>query len=126
MHTEVPTVHVSTKEDFMTKVYCKRIPMVLKGIDLGDAPSLWTPDYLCRKCGEKAVKVHVTPVSRMDFIRKNFVYRYAICRAYNRCTNDMLSRTLPFDEFVRRANRSVQEQYFLCAVSMAVIAEICG
>ena len=81
VHTEVPIVHVSTKEEFITKVYCKRKPAVLKGIDLGCAPSLWTPDYLCRKCGEKAVKVHVTPVSRMDFIRKNFVYRYEICRA---------------------------------------------
>ncbi|KAL5463446.1 hypothetical protein EMCRGX_G032341 [Ephydatia muelleri] len=34
----------------------------------------------------------------MDFIRKNFIYR-----------------TLPFDEFVRRANRPIQEQYFICA-----------
>lgn len=78
MHTEVPIVNVATKEDFMTKVYIKRRPAVLKGIELGSAPSLWTPDYLCRKCGERAVKVHVTPVPRMDFIRKNFIYRYAI------------------------------------------------
>lgn len=65
----------SPTEQFHDQVYPARRPAVLRGVPLGPAPSLWTPDYLCGKCGERPVKVHVSPVPQMDFIRKNFVYR---------------------------------------------------
>ena len=41
----------------------------------GPAPQLWTPEYLCQKCGGRLVKVHVCPTPRMDFINKNFAYK---------------------------------------------------
>ena len=71
----VPVIRVSSKEEFHSLVYPTRHPTVLRGIDLGAAPKLWTPEYLCQKCGDKAVKVHVCPVAQMDFITKNFAYK---------------------------------------------------
>ena len=71
----LPVVHISTKEDFLSQVYPSRHPTVLRGIDLGPAPQLWTPEYLCQKCGGRLVKVHVCPTPRMDFINKNFAYK---------------------------------------------------
>ena len=75
----VPLVHFdsssSPSDQFHELVYRTRRPAVLRGAPLGAAPSLWTPRYLAEKCGERPVKVHVSPVPQMDFIRKNFVYR---------------------------------------------------
>ena len=71
----VPVAYVSTKEDFLLQVYPSRHPTVLRGFDLGPAPQLWTPEYLCHKCGRRPVKVHVCPTPRMDFLNKNFAYK---------------------------------------------------
>ena len=74
----VPLVHLnssSPSDQFHELVYPARRPAVLRGAPLGRAPSLWTPGYLAEKCGERPVRVHVSPVPQMDFIRKNFVYR---------------------------------------------------
>lgn len=71
----VPVVELGSSERFKTLVYPARRPAVLKGVPLGPAPSLWTPDYLAEKCGDRPVKLHVSPVPEMDFIQKNFVYR---------------------------------------------------
>lgn len=73
---QVDVFHLSTKEEFYSIVYPRRQPAVLRGIDLGRAPGLWTPDYLCEHCGSRPVKVHVCPVAQMDFITKNFAYKY--------------------------------------------------
>ena len=61
--------------EFQEKVLRERIPTILCGLDLGRAPDLWTPDYLSQKVGSQTVKVHVCPEPKMDFMRKNFVYR---------------------------------------------------
>ena len=66
---------VSSPEDFQSLVYSSRKPCVLKELDIGRASSLWTADYLREKCGERSVRVHVTPETKMDFINRNFVYR---------------------------------------------------
>ena len=71
----IEEVRVSSPEDFQTFVYASRRPCLLKGLDIGRAPSLWTADYLCERCGERSVRVHVTPEPRMDFINRNFIYR---------------------------------------------------
>ena len=76
MACAVPVVCLNSAEEFRATVYPTRQPTVLKGVSLGPAPSLWTPQYLASKCGIRPVKVHVTPVPQMDFIRKNFVYRW--------------------------------------------------
>ena len=49
---------------------------MLEGLDLGPCTSKWTVDYLSRAGGAKEVKIHVSAVAQMDFISKNFVYRY--------------------------------------------------
>ena len=66
---------VCSKEAFLTQVYPKRKPALLKGVDIGRATALWTPKYLCERCRGIEVKVHVCPVEQMDFIGRNFVYR---------------------------------------------------
>ncbi|XP_072835302.2 tRNA wybutosine-synthesizing protein 5 isoform X2 [Pogona vitticeps] len=56
----------------------------------------WTVDYLSQVTGNKEVKVHVSTVPQMDFLKKNFVYR-----------------TLPFDVFVRRAAEAKHAEFFI-------------
>lgn len=73
--TSVPVVSLEEEAAFMERVYSTKKPAVLRGIDLGCAPQLWTVDYLCAKCGSLPVKVHVCPVAQADFIKKNFAYK---------------------------------------------------
>lgn len=72
---KVKEVTLSCPEDFLATVYPCQQPCVLHGIDVGVATSKWTPDYLADKCGEREVKVHVSPDPSMDFIKKNFIYK---------------------------------------------------
>lgn len=60
--------------------HLQRKPLVLEGIDLGPCTSKWTVDYLSQVGGKKEVKIHVAAVAQMDFISKNFVYRYFLLR----------------------------------------------
>ena len=61
-------------------LHLQRKPLVLEGIDLGACTSKWTVDYLSQVGGRKEVKIHVAAVAQMDFISKNFVYRYILLR----------------------------------------------
>uniref|UniRef100_A0A8C3JZK7 tRNA wybutosine-synthesizing protein 5 n=1 Tax=Calidris pygmaea TaxID=425635 RepID=A0A8C3JZK7_9CHAR len=85
-----------TREQFLQDVYPRRMPVVLKGMELGTCITKWTVDYLSNAEGSKEVKIHVSAVPQMDFLSKNFVYR-----------------TLPFDVFVRRAAEFKHKEYFL-------------
>ena len=87
---EVPVVNVRTREEFEMLVYCNRKPSVLRGFDLGAAPKLWTPSYLRDACGEIPVKVHVSPISKMDFISKNFAYKYLEVNLDNICNSILI------------------------------------
>lgn len=69
---------------------------MLEGLDLGSCTSKWTVDYLSQAGGTKEVRIHVTAVAQMDFIRKNFVYR-----------------TLPFNKLVQRAAEETHEEFFI-------------
>ncbi|XP_070545756.1 tRNA wybutosine-synthesizing protein 5-like [Ptychodera flava] len=92
-------VHLNvTDEEFRTNIYPRRIPAVLRGLDIGECKEKWTTDYLCQHGGHKEVKVHVSPSSQMDFINKNFMYR-----------------TLPFDELVKRASATTNTDHFIHA-----------
>ena len=66
-----------TKETFISSIYESRRPAVLKGIELGEAVDKWTPQYLATSHeADIPVKVHVCATAQMDFLQKNFVYRY--------------------------------------------------
>lgn len=67
---------VFTAEEFQEKACKLREPVILCGLDLGRAPKQWSPQYLKERGGNHPVKVHVCPHKQMDFISKNFAYKY--------------------------------------------------
>lgn len=73
-----------------------RVPVVLKKLNIGNCQRKWDVNYLSQVLGETPVKVHVSPVGKMDFIKKNFQYK-----------------TLCFDEFLKRAS-GCSSDYFIC------------
>ncbi|KAL3853893.1 hypothetical protein ACJMK2_013192 [Sinanodonta woodiana] len=81
---------------FTEEIYPKRLPVILRGVEIGPCQEKWTAEYLAEKGGGKEVKIHVAPTPQMDFIQKNFVYR-----------------SLPFNEFVQRAARLKQDNFFI-------------
>lgn len=85
------------KEIFLRDIYPKRRPAVLRGVGLGPCLEKWTVEYLGQKGGNKEVKIHVSTMPQMDFLRKNFAYK-----------------TLPFNEFVKRASERQHSDFFLC------------
>ncbi|XP_034780395.2 tRNA wybutosine-synthesizing protein 5 isoform X1 [Acipenser ruthenus] len=93
------TVSVYTdvdKELFLQDIYPLRRPAVLKGVQLGGCTEKWSVDYLATKGADHDVKIHVSSVPQMDFLRKNFLYR-----------------SLPFDVFVKRAAEAKHAEYFI-------------
>ena len=54
---------------------------MLEGMELGACTTKWTVGYLSQAEGSKEVKIHVSAVPQMDFLSKNFVYRYFISRS---------------------------------------------
>ena len=53
-----------------------REPAVVRGADLGEAPTLWKDaSYLAKKCSQRQVRVHASSSPHMDFITKNFSYK---------------------------------------------------
>ena len=76
---EVRRVGAVDAVEFQEKVWSKREPAILCGLDLGKAQDLWSPEYLSNQVGSQPVKVHVCPEPQMDFITKNFVYRFEVC-----------------------------------------------
>ncbi|KAM4561771.1 tRNA wybutosine-synthesizing protein 5 isoform 1-T1 [Fundulus diaphanus] len=93
----VPIFAEVDREVFLKEVYPGRTPAVLRGVALGPCVERWTVEYLGMKGGEREVKIHVSTVPQMDFLHKNFVYR-----------------TLPFNEYIRRASETKHSDFFLC------------
>lgn len=81
---------------FLRDIYPTRRPAVLRGVCLGPCLEKWTTQYLREKGGDMEVKIHVSTVSQMDFLHKNFVYK-----------------ALPFNEFVKRASEEKHSDFFL-------------
>ena len=81
---QVRVYHGVTKSIFDAEISAKREPAILRGLDIGSACSKWSPEYLAQCGGEKTVKIHVCPTGRMDFIHKNFVYKYGFFTFYKR------------------------------------------
>ena len=67
-----------SKEIFESEVIPKREPAILRGLDIGSARGKWTAEYLAQHGGERTVKIHVCPTGKMDFIRKNFAYKWGL------------------------------------------------
>ncbi|XP_068926232.1 tRNA wybutosine-synthesizing protein 5 isoform X4 [Petaurus breviceps papuanus] len=65
----VPQLEGVTREEFLQRIYPQRKPVVLKGIDLGTCTTKWTADYISQVGGTKEVKIHVSTVPQMDFIK---------------------------------------------------------
>lgn len=86
-----------SKDFFESEVIPKREPALLRGLEIGRAREKWTPEYLAENGGERPVKIHVCSTGKMDFIHKNFTYK-----------------TLPFNQFVKRASEDIHEEYFVC------------
>lgn len=86
-----------SREDFQNYVKNRRVPLVLKNVDIGPCKEKWTVDYLGDVLGENQVKVHVCQVGNMSFINKNFTYK-----------------TLGFKDFIRRAAVEKHNEWFLC------------
>lgn len=93
----VPVYEDVDREVFIRDIYPQRRPAVLRGVPLGRCVDRWTVEYLGSKGGHKEVKIHVSTQPQMDFLLKNFVYR-----------------TLPFNEFVKRASETKHADFFLC------------
>ncbi|KAM6955504.1 LOW QUALITY PROTEIN: tRNA wybutosine-synthesizing protein 5 [Lycodopsis pacificus] len=85
------------KDVFLRDIYPERRPAVLRGTCLGPCLEMWTVEYLGQRGGDKEVKIHVSTVPQMDFLHKNFAYK-----------------TLPFNEFVKRASEKKHSDFFLC------------
>uniref|UniRef100_A0A8C4J8B7 tRNA-yW synthesizing protein 5 n=1 Tax=Dromaius novaehollandiae TaxID=8790 RepID=A0A8C4J8B7_DRONO len=58
-----------TRERFLRDIYPRRKPVVLKGMELGTCTTKWTVDYLSQAEGSKEVKIHVSTVPQMDFLK---------------------------------------------------------
>lgn len=72
----VERIHRPTPQDFSSGPAARRVPAVVTGLDIGQAPWKWTPAYMASLEGvpEKLVSVHVSDVPKLDFVRKNFKY----------------------------------------------------
>ncbi|XP_069554850.1 tRNA wybutosine-synthesizing protein 5 [Brachyistius frenatus] len=92
----VPVFTAADRDVFLRDIYPERRPAVLRGVSLGPCLQKWTVDYLGQKGGDKEVKIHVSAVPQMDFLHKNFFYK-----------------TLPFNEFVKRASETKHSNFFL-------------
>jgi len=85
-----------SKDYFLQYVYPKRKPVILRGIDIGEAPLKWNCQYLSSIVGNEPVKIHVCHSPQMDFLRKNFLYK-----------------TISFNEFLVRTEKKYQDNFFI-------------
>jgi tRNA wybutosine-synthesizing protein 5 len=92
----VETYNYISKEEFIKFATDCRKPLLIKNFDIGPCKEKWTVDYLTEMMGSVAVKVHVSPVTSMSFIKKNFCYK-----------------TLPFSEFIKRASSKLNSNWFI-------------
>lgn len=69
----------------------------------------------------------------MDFLRKNFVYKWAVSHKRTQKCRDkapqlhwFIHRTLPFSEFVKRASERKHSDFFLCEVTNVQTCFVCS
>uniref|UniRef100_A0A1B6C0F6 tRNA wybutosine-synthesizing protein 4 n=1 Tax=Clastoptera arizonana TaxID=38151 RepID=A0A1B6C0F6_9HEMI len=99
MNPIIPIYENVTKEFFTENIQTNRKPAILRGVDIGNCSSKWTPEYLIQNVGDIEVKVHVSSESRLDFINKNFIYK-----------------TIKLSELIKRVSDNIKSEgeYFIC------------
>ena len=90
------TVRYGISKANFEEVQKLRKPCVLKGINIGVCAEKWTVEYLSKHAASKLATVHVSEMSRMNFVTKNYVYR-----------------KLPFDTLIKRASEVTHSEFFL-------------
>jgi tRNA wybutosine-synthesizing protein 3 len=95
--TNVRRVHRPLPADFKNTIAAQRVPAVISGLDIGQAPWTWTPSYLASLDGvpEKLVSVHVSRDPKLDFVRKNFKYV-----------------VMPFGELLAKVNDASDDNFY--------------
>jgi len=96
-----------TDDIFHQRISPKREPAVLRNLDIGEDWKNWTSEYLANKIGDVPVKIHVSPVPQMDFLKKNFLYK-----------------TLPFNEFITRSKQATQKEFFMSSTEKYYLRSI--
>ncbi|CAD7698797.1 unnamed protein product [Ostreobium quekettii] len=84
-----------TEQQFCDHVLPARLPVVLKGLDIGCAPQQWTPAYLRDLPSSQAtlVGVHVStePSGCLNFVNRNFVFKtMSLSELVARCTGQKM------------------------------------
>lgn len=74
----------------------KRQPFLLRNYDIGSCTHKWSVEYLQEAIADKSVRIHISPVQDMNFIKKNFKYG-----------------SLPFNEFINRASKQSNTEFFI-------------
>ena len=74
--SEVRRKEINIVNITLSKLTLQRVPVIMKGLNVGFCVDKWSVEYLADTAGDRPVKVHVSPVTQMDFINKNFLYRY--------------------------------------------------
>ena len=67
---------VENLEEAKKLIENKREPFILRNFDFGPCMTKWNVEYLQNVVKDKPVRIHVSSVSNMDFLKKNFLYRY--------------------------------------------------
>ena len=114
-----------------SSIIFQRRPALLRGVDLGPCREKWTLEHLRLRGGDKDVKIHVSTVPQMDFLHKNFVYKWALSLTYKHTQThthttppplqisqslQIFHRTLSFNEFLKRASEKKHSEFFLSEV----------
>ena len=70
----IPILSAGPVEEWKARMKEERLPVVIRGADLGPCTSTWSSDYLIEKLRPRSVRVHVGTEPNLDFRSKNFTY----------------------------------------------------
>ncbi|ESN93691.1 hypothetical protein HELRODRAFT_194025 [Helobdella robusta] len=99
---------------FKTQLYQKRVPLVIKSLNIGSCVENWSWKYLKEKWPDKVVKLHVSTSEQLNFIAKNFSYQ-----------------SMPFSEFIDNLEKqdsgdcSRIEKYYLRSLGNDPRKDVC-
>ena len=71
----IEIISISSTQPVNTELLAgQKLPVLIRGCDVGKCLSKWTPEYLEAKGQNKHVKVHRSSKPKLDFRAKNFTY----------------------------------------------------
>ena len=92
----IPVLSAGPTEELKARLREDRLPVVIRGADLGPCTRTWSADYLIDHLRPRPVRVHVGTQPNLDFRSKNFTY----------CDMDVR-------ELVKRAASKTNVQHFI-------------